>query len=106
MIKWFELLAEVLVGLTIVLPLVLKLVEAVRDNVKEKNWDKILAETLKLMTEAEKQFTEGAAKKAWVMAGVRTIAASLEYNYDAVAEQKVSDMIDAMIEASKILNKK
>lgn len=103
--KWLEMIAQILLGLIVIIPLVKKLIAVVKENVEEKNWDKIVKAMLDLMVEAEQQFTEGAAKKAWVMTGVRLVAETVNYEYDAVAEKKISEMIDAICDASKILNK-
>ena len=46
----------------------------------------------------------GATKKAYVMASVESAAKSINYNYDEVAKQKVSDMIDAICATAKIVN--
>lgn len=102
---WIELIIRVLAGLAVIIPVVIELIKKTKSVVEEKNWSKIVNAVLKLMVEAEKQFTEGAAKKAWVMAGVRKVAETIDYNYDTVAEQKVADMIDAICEASIIINK-
>ena len=40
------------------------------------------------------------------MAGVESAAKSINYNYDEVAKQKVSDMIDAICATAKIVNTK
>lgn len=102
---WIELIIRILAGLAVIIPVVIELVKKTKAVAEEKNWSKIVGAVLTLMVEAEKQFTEGAAKKAWVMAGVRKIAETINYNYDAIAEQKVADMIDAICEASIIINK-
>ena len=107
--KWVTLimlLVEILSGVAVCIPLVVKLVDYVQQASKEKNWNKIVEAVLKLMVEAEKQFVEGAAKKVWVMSEVKVLANSINYDYDEVAEQKISVMIDAMCDASKVLNTK
>lgn len=102
--SWVDIVVSIMSGLAVCIPLVVQLVNVVRASVKEKNWSQIVAIVLDLMKEAETLFSEGAAKKAWVMAGVESAAKSINYNYDGVAKQKVSDMIDAICATAKIVN--
>lgn len=102
--SWVDIVVSIMSGLAVCIPLVVQLVNVVRASVKEKNWSQIVAIVLDLMKEAETLFAEGAAKKAWVMAGVESAAKSINYNYDEVAKQKVSDMIDAICATAKIVN--
>ena len=102
--SWVDIVVSIMSGLAVCIPLVVQLVNVVRASVKEKNWSQIVAIVLDLMKEAETLFSEGAAKKAWVMAGVESAAKSINYNYDDVAKQKVSDMIDAICATAKIVN--
>ena len=104
--SWVEIVVSILSGLAVCIPLVVQLVNVVRAAVKEKNWSQIVAIVLDLMKQAETLFAEGAARKAWVMAGVESAAKSINYNYDEVAKQKVSDMIDAICATAKIVNTK
>ena len=102
--SWVDIVVSILSGLAVCIPLVVKLVNVVSTSVKEKNWSQIVAIVLDLMKEAETLFDEGATKKAWVMASVESAAKSINYNYDEVAKQKVSDMIDAICATAKIVN--
>ena len=102
--NWVEIVVSILSGLAVCIPLVVQLVNVVRTSVKEKNWSQIVTIVLDLMKQAETLFSEGAARKAWVMAGVESAAKSINYNYDDVAKQKVSDMIDAICATAKVVN--
>ena len=102
--SWVDIVVSILSGLAVCIPLVVQLVNVVSASVKEKNWSQIVAIVLDLMKQAETLFAEGAARKAWVMAGVESAAKSINYNYDEVAKQKVSDMIDAICATAKIVN--
>ena len=102
--SWVDIVVSILSGLAVCIPLVVQLVNVVRASVKEKNWSQIVAIVLDLMKQAETLFSEGAARKAWVMAGVESAAKSINYNYDEVAKQKVSDMIDAICATAKVVN--
>ena len=104
--SWVDIVVSILSGLAVCIPLVVQLVNVVSASVKEKNWSQIVTIVLDLMKQAETLFAEGAARKAWVMAGVESAAKSINYNYDEVAKQKVSDMIDAICATAKIVNTK
>ena len=102
--SWVDIVVSILSGLAVCIPLVVQLVNVVRTSVKEKNWSQIVAIVLDLMKEAETLFSDGATKKAYVMSSVESAAKSINYNYDDVAKQKVSDMIDAICATAKIVN--
>ena len=102
--SWVDIVVSIMSGLAVCIPLVVKLVNVVSTSVKEKNWSQIVAIVLDLMKEAETRFSDGATKKAYVMASVESAAKSINYNYDEVAKQKVSDMIDAICATAKIVN--
>ena len=102
--SWVDIVVSIMSGLAVCIPLVVKLVNVVSTYVKEKNWSQIVAIVLDLMKEAETLFSDGATKKAYVMASVESAAKSINYNYDEVAKQKVSDMIDAICATAKIVN--
>lgn len=102
--SWVDIVVSIMSGLAVCIPLVVQLVNVVRASVKEKNWSQIVAIVLDLMKEAETLFSDGATKKSYVMASVESAAKSINYNYDEVAKQKVSDMIDAICATAKIVN--
>ena len=102
--SWVDIVVSIMSGLAVCIPLVVKLVNVVSTYVKEKNWSQIVAIVLDLMKEAETLFSDGATKKAWVMASVESAAKSINYNYDESAKQKVSDMIDAICATAKVVN--
>ena len=97
--SWVDIVVSILSGLAVCIPLVVKLVNVVSTYVKEKNWSQIVAIVLDLMKEAETLFSDGATKKAYVMASVESAAKSIN-----VAKQKVSDMIDAICATAKVVN--
>lgn len=65
-----ELLIEILGGLMIVIPLVVKLVEYVKKATLEKNWNNLIRLLLNLIATAEEKFDNGADRKQWVIAMV------------------------------------
>lgn len=101
---WVQTIVSILSGLAVCIPLVIKLVDVVQKAVKEKNWAKLMKLVIDLMTEAERKFSEGAAKKAWVMGELEAAAKSIDYPYDETAKASVSKMVDDIVAASKELN--
>lgn len=98
---WIEMIVAILTGLVTCIPLVIKLVEVVKDAVKAKNWTPLMQLILRLMTEAEKNYSTGAEKKAFVMDSIEAMKNTLNYDVDMDA---VSDMIDAIILMTKTVN--
>ncbi len=100
--EWMKYVVAILTGLATAIPLVIKLVEYVQKAVKEKNWNKLLDLVMSLMEEAEKKFEDGATRKEWVMAMVKSSADSINYDIDMEA---VSELIESLCEMSKIVNR-
>lgn len=103
-LRWIEILIYVLSGLSICIPLVFKLIEAVKESAEKGNWNEIVKIVIAQMIEAEKNYTEGAAKKAWVLNQMRVLAKSVEFEYTEIEEQKVAELIDAICAGAKIIN--
>lgn len=101
---WVKIVVDVLAGLAVVIPLVVKLVESVQCATKEKNWNTLLKMTIEYMKTAESKFTDGATRKEWVMAMVQTSAVTINYELDDVAMAKISDLIDSICDAADIIN--
>ena len=97
-VKW---IIAILSGVATCIPLVLKLVEAVRTAAKERNWQKVVAFVLARMEEAEAKFQTGAERKEWVLTCVKASADTFNYDIDV---QAVSDMIDAFVDMSRAVN--
>lgn len=101
---WIQRSLAILSGLIVIIPLVIQLVEYVKKAVKEKNWGMIVQLTLKYMTAAENMFENGAARKEWVIEMVKSSAAGIEYDLDEAAIIKISDLIDSICSAAKVIN--
>ena len=99
--QYLELALQILSGLVVLIPLVVKLIEYVQKATKEKNWNKLLDMTMKLMEEAETKFTEGADKREWVLAMIKASADSINYNIDI---EEVGKMIDSLCAMTKVVN--
>jgi hypothetical protein len=99
--EWYEIVIEILSGLIIMIPLVVKLVEYVKAAAIEKNWDAMLQLVMNLMKEAEGKFDNGAARKEWVLMAVKASADTINYPIDM---DKVSKLIDNLCAMSKVVN--
>lgn len=98
-----ELIIEILAGLLIVIPLVVKLVEYVKKSALEKNWNNLIRLLLNLMATAEEKFDNGADRKQWVIAMVQASANTINY---PISEQELSKLIDNLVELTKKVNVK
>ena len=101
---WVQIAISILSGIAVAIPLVIKLIEVVKNATKEKNWNLLLKMTMDYMTEAEKNIASGAERKEWVMSMVIASAANINYPMTDDDVKKIEDLIDAICDASKILN--
>ena len=100
---WMDIIIAILTGLATCIPLAIKLVQVIKDAVKAKNWAPMMQLTLKLMGEAEDNYTTGAEKKEYVLKSIEAVKDTLNYDVDMDA---VSAMIDAIILTTKKINTK
>ena len=98
---WINIIISVLTGIAACIPLVIKLIETVKENVKSKNWTALMQLVLRLMTEAENNYSTGEEKKAYVIDSIKALESSLNYDVDMDA---VDAMIDSIIIATKKIN--
>ena len=101
---WIQIAISILSGIAVAIPLIIKLVNVVKDSVKEKNWNLLMKMTMDYMTEAEKNIASGAERKEWVMSMIIASAANINYTMTDEDVKKIEDLIDAICDASKILN--
>jgi hypothetical protein len=99
---WIQAIISILSGIAVLVPLMIKLVQFIQANTKEKNWNQMLKLVMNLMAEAEDKFDRGADKKEWVMGELQAMAGTLNYDIDW---DVVSDMIDKICDVSKELNR-
>lgn len=94
-------LLSLIAGLATAIPLVIKLVQYVQKAAKEKNWTSMIELLMKLMAQAETNFSTGADRKGWVMTEIQTAASAINYDIDMGA---VSALIDDMCSMAKQVN--
>jgi hypothetical protein len=100
---WTTIILPILSGLVAAIPLVIKLVEYVQKARKEKNWGAVVQLALRLMAEAEQNYTNGEDKKNYVMSSIKAMENTLQYDID---ENAISELIDAVVAATKKINTK
>lgn len=98
---WIQAIISILSGVAILVPLVIKLVQYVQANAKEKNWSSLMVLVMNLMAQAEQMFDKGADKKEWVINELKAVANTLNYEIDW---NVVSEMIDKICDVSKEIN--
>lgn len=100
---WVNVIISILTGIATCVPLVIKLIQVVKESVKSKNWTALMQLVLKLMAEAEENYSTGEEKKSYVMDSIEAMKDTLNYDVDMDA---VSAMIDSIVIASKNINTK
>lgn len=96
-----QIIVSILTGLAACIPLAIKLVQYVQKAAQEKNWGAFLGLAVDLIQQAEQKFSDGATRKEWVMAMVKTSAEYVNYPVDSNA---LSNLIDSLVGMSKNVN--
>ena len=96
-----ECIVQILSGLVVLIPLVIKLIEYVKKATKEKNWNQLLKLVIELMETAEGKFTDGATKKEWVLQMIQASSDTINYDIDI---EEVGKLIDSLCDMSNIVN--
>ena len=96
-----NMLLSLIAGLATAIPLVIKLVQYVQKAAKEKNWTAMIELLMKLMAQAETNFSTGAKRKAWVLSEIQAAAAAIRYDIDMDA---VSALIDDLCSMARQVN--
>lgn len=99
--QYIECALQIMSGLIVLIPLVVKLIEYVQKATKEKNWNKLLDMTIKLMEEAETKFENGADRREWVLAMIKASADSINYDINI---DEIGKMIDSLCSMTKVVN--
>lgn len=100
---WTTIILPIISGLIACVPLVITLVEYVKKAYKEKNWKAMVQLVLKLMAEAEQVYKTGAERKEYVIASIKAMEDTLQYDVD---EKAIGELIDSVVEITKRVNVK
>lgn len=101
---WIQIIISILTGMSILIPLTIKLVNVVKQASLEKNWNLLIKMAMEYMVEAEKNIATGAERKKWVISMVIASAANINYPLTNEDIQKVEDLVDSICDASKVIN--
>lgn len=99
-----QIIVAILAGLSTAIPLVVKLVSVVTSATREKNWNQLIKMTMDYMVQAEQNLTVGADRKEWVLSMIKTSADTINYTLTTEDISKLSDLIDAICNASNTIN--
>lgn len=99
--KILELIASIIAGIAVCIPLVIKLVEYIKEAAKAREYQKLIKLVMKFCTEAELLFGDGKQKKEWVLHRVKEVADAMKIEMDMDA---ISLLIDDLVAASKLIN--
>lgn len=100
-IDWLKLIASIISGIAVCIPVVYKLVAMTKECQQQKNWEPLLSLIMRLMETAEQKFSDGATRKEYVLAMVQT---SAEYVRCPIDITILSQMIDNLCDFSNVVN--
>lgn len=100
-LDWLKLIASILSGIAVCIPLCQRLVALAKEAQRAENWAPVMRLVLELMEEAEKLFEDGASRKVYVMNAIQKTAVYVDYAIDMAV---VSQMIDDLCAMSKVVN--
>ena len=99
--EWYEIIISILSGITVSVPLVIKLINYVKALAKEKNWGKLIVIVSNFMAEAETLYLDGASKKEYVIHSIMAIANTIDYPINA---EMLGELIDSLTALSNKVN--
>lgn len=98
-----KIIVPIISGVATAIPLIIQLVKYIKVAIKSKNFAPIMQLVLKLMEEAEKNISNGAERKQYVISTIKAMESTLNYDID---ENVISEMIDSIVKATKQINTK
>lgn len=99
--EWLKLIIAILSGIAACIPLVIKLINVLKELYKEKNWSKLVVIVTNFMAEAETLYPDGASKKEYVINSIMAISKTIDYPVD---KEMLSELIDSLVTLSKKVN--
>lgn len=98
---FWELVAAIISGIAVCIPLAAKLCGYVSEAVREKSFRGLISLVIGLITQAEESFSTGAERKQWVIGMTKAAAEGIGYELESGELEK---LIDALCEMSKHVN--
>ena len=100
----WNLIAGILSGLIVCVPLVIKLVQVTKEPIRKGNWNKLVSMVADFMAQAEMKIEDNATRKEWVLGMVRTSANQIDYDLTDAEWEKISNMIDQLCTMARTVN--
>lgn len=100
----WNMIASILSGLIICVPLVIKLVQVTQESVRKGNWNKLVGMVAEFMEQAETKIEDSATRKEWVLGMISTSADQLDYDLTEKEWEKISEMIDQLCKMAHTVN--
>lgn len=100
----WNVIASILSGLIVCVPLVIKLVSVTKESVRKGNWNKLVNMVADYMAQAEVKIEDNSTRKEWVLGMIRTSANQLDYDLTESEWLKISDMIDSLCTMARTVN--
>lgn len=100
----WNMIASILSGLIICVPLVIKLVQITKESVRKGNWNKLVGMVAEFMAQAEVKIEDNVTRKEWVLGMIRTSAEQINYDLTELELEKISAMIDDLCRMARIVN--
>lgn len=100
--EWIDLIVAICGAISVIVPLAIKYIKAIKTIIKEKNYAKILEIMKDAAVEAEKLYKDGAEKRKYVLDIIKVSCDDLKVEYD---EAKFDDALTNFIAATKAINK-
>ncbi|MBQ3502257.1 MAG: hypothetical protein IJA72_01150 [Clostridia bacterium] len=97
------LVAEILLGVAIMIPLVKKLVEVSKQNIEQKNWYYFLDLVLKDMEYAQDAYQDGMVRRNMVLKLIEANADAANYPLTESEKNQLVSMIDSLVEMANIV---
>ncbi len=100
----WNMIAGILSGLIVCVPLVIKLVQVTKEAIRKGNWNKLVGMVAEYMVKAEEKIEDGATRKEWVLGMIRTSAKQIDYDLTDAEWDKISTMIDQLCDMARTVN--
>lgn len=97
------LVAEILLGVAIMIPLVKKLVEVSKQNIEQKNWYYFLDLILKDMEYAQDAYQDGKVRRDMVLKLIEVNADAANYPLTESEKNQLASMIDSLVDMANIV---
>lgn len=100
----WNMIASILSGLIVCVPLVIKLIQVTKESVRKGNWNKLVGMVADFMSQAEVKIEDNATRKEWVLGMIRTSAGQIDYDLTELEWEKIGTMIDQLCTMARTVN--